>query len=344
MDRQAELDSLKREDLTVIAANYGYEVVKAKSTKSSVLMTNSSDKIIVTKKGSTYLFCSVYDNNRNGTVIDFIAHEKGLMRGNQPDFKAVMEELRPYLGAGVMDQLRQQHQGKYATVLQNQDVDLDKVQNLVSRFLPLQDANNYLTSQRAIPLDVLTSSRLQGTILVDPRSDQVIFPTRGYHQEVDREKRYLVGFERRGENLNVYAKGGVKGLWMSRAFTNDRTLVVCEAGIDAVSYLAYRGLAKEPHTRVASVGGSINDVQKILLQSAIAKLPEGCTVSAGFDNDKQGDRYTQLLDDIYRQVNRSDLTFKEQRPMQRGQDWNDVHVDQAVKQGLFQKPSLGFTM
>ena len=71
LDRKSELEAFKALNLSVIASAHGYEIVKKKSTKSSVLMSNGADKIVVSQKGQRYIYFSVHDPASNGTAIDF---------------------------------------------------------------------------------------------------------------------------------------------------------------------------------------------------------------------------------------------------------------------------------
>ena len=75
-----------------------------------------------------------------------------------------------------------------------------------------------------------------------------------------------------------FASGGIKGLWFSHAWPEDRRLVIEESAIDSLSYQA----------RYASIGGKINPAQPGLIRSAILRMPEGSEIIAAMDADAAG--------------------------------------------------------
>jgi hypothetical protein len=70
----------------------------------------------------------------------------------------------------------------------------------------------------------------------------------------------------------------------------------------------------------------VNPKQPILIQAAIAKLPEGARVVAAMDNDAEGGRLIELVASAVQQTNRSDLTFTPHQPSL-FKDWNDTLRD-----------------
>ncbi|PZQ43549.1 MAG: topoisomerase, partial [Micavibrio aeruginosavorus] len=63
-------------NLSQYAAGHGYELDRKKSTRSSLVMRQAStgDKIIVSKKGTNWVYFSVSNDADNGTIVDFIAN------------------------------------------------------------------------------------------------------------------------------------------------------------------------------------------------------------------------------------------------------------------------------
>lgn len=324
MDRSSELDAFKQINLSLIASSYGYEIVRKKSTRHSVLMASGSDKIIIAQNGQHYVYCSVYDPSSAGTAVDFAQKviEPGCSLGR------VRQLLRPYLDDGYRASLEQQYRENYQASIKPSEPDLLGVAARFSRFEQISKPHPYLCEARGIPFELLQSKRLAGRVLHCPMRQAVIFPH--YGKSVIESSRCLTGYEIKGRGVTLFSKGGRKGLWMSRAFKNDRILAVTESGLDALSYLAVRG---EEGVRVCSIGGQLNPQQPELLKSAIDRMGEGAQVVAAFDNDVPGDRLTDQLQTLVHETVRRDLGFQDDRPQIRGRDWNDVVVSAPRSSG-----------
>ena len=334
-DRESELDAFKRLNLSVIASANGYEIEKKKSTKHSVLMSSGSDKIIVSQKGEHYVYCSVHQPGSSGTAIDFT--QKVIEPGC--DLGRVRQLLRPYLNSGYISDIQQKYQGRYASEIKPSEIDLAGVSARYSRFVPIAQPHKYLCDVRSIPFDLLQSQRLQGRIRHCPRRGSVVFPHWGCPTQSGSDDRSLVGYEIKGQSVNMYSRGGKKGLFISAGMKGDDTLAVTESGLDALSYMAVRG---EQGLRVASISGRLNPQQPELIRSAIGRMEEGSTIIAAFDNDRAGDELTEKLADLVAETNRKDLHFKEDRPQARNADWNKVLMQGALRAGRIQaiSPSM----
>ncbi len=335
MNRESELDRFKELNLSVIASAHGYEIDKKKSTRHSVLMSNGADKIIVSQNGQHYVYCSVHDSASNGTAIDFSQKviEPGCSLGR------VRQLLRPFLGAGYLSSIQQEYAGRFAAEIKPSTTDIAGVAARYSRFVPIAQFHAYLCDVRGIPFDLLQSDRLQGRLRHSPSQGSIVFPHWGCPSGTGSNERCLVGYEIKGQGVNMFSKGGRKGLWMSAAHKSDRSLAIAESGLDAISYLAMR--SKE-QVRVASLSGKMNPQQPELVKSAIERMGQGSQIIAAFDNDKAGDELTQRLADLVAEVGRSDLQFKEDRAQARGADWNQVLVEEARKSGRVQAMGLSF--
>jgi hypothetical protein len=136
-----------------------------------------------------------------------------------------------------------------------------------------------------------------------------------------RDRNGICGFEFRNYRFRGFSKGGEKGLWYSRALPVDTTLIVCESGIDVLSYHV---LHQPPQAHYFSIAGEMNPMQKILLASAMQKLPRGGTVIAATDNDPGGVNLARKIREIAEEAARQDLGVVDHRPDTEGQDWNDV--------------------
>ena len=96
---------------------------------------------------------------------------------------------------------------------------------------------------------------------------------------------------------------------------------ICESGIDALSYHA---LHRPAQAHDVSIAGEMNPMQKILLASAMQKLPHGGTVIAATDHDPGGAHLARKIREIAAGAARPDLGVIDHRPETEGQDWNDV--------------------
>lgn len=317
LDRESELAAIKQVNLSVIAASHGYEIVRKKSTRSSVLMSSGSDKILISKQGPHYVYCSVYDSGSQGTAIDFAMRviEPGCSLGR------ARQLLRPFLNASYVSLAWQQNANRVAKDIRPSRLDLEGVKSRYNRFAPIAEPHAYLCGVRGIPFELLQSQRLAGRVRHCPRRGSIFFP----HLGVADGDRRLTGYEIKGPDVSLFSKGGRKGLFISKAFAGDREIVFTEAGIDAVSYLAAQG---DRGTRVASTAGRMNQHQHEVVRAAIQHLGEGAVVAA-FDNDKAGDRMVEELEQITRSAGTEAFEFREHRPEGRGQDWNQVLREHA---------------
>ncbi|MEM1186704.1 MAG: toprim domain-containing protein [Planctomycetota bacterium] len=313
LNRRSELDAFKRINLSLIAAEHGYEVDRRKSTRHSVLMRSGGDKILIAQNGDHYIYCSVDDPASSGTVIDFAQRviEPGCSLGR------VRQLLRPFLSGGYVAELSQRRAGRFATAIKPSETDLLAVAARYASFVPIAPSHPYLCGERGITAELLQGVRLRGRIACCPRHGGVIFPHWG--QSPGGGDRCLVGYEIKGPGVNRFSKGGRKGLWISNGLPGDRVLAFAESGLDAVSYLAVRG-----GVRVASLSGRMNPQQPELVLSAIRRMGEGAQIVAAFDNDEAGDQLTDELARLVDGAGRPDLLFREERPAERGADWNQV--------------------
>lgn len=324
MDRKAEFDAFKQLNLSLIASAYGYEIVRKKSTRHSVLMASGSDKIVINQKGGRYVYFSVHDPLSAGTVIDFAQRviEPGCSLGR------VRQLLRPYLGAGYLTELENKQRDRFQRVVSESEQDLAGVAARCQRFAPISVPLPYLCQTRGIPFELLQSDRLRGRVRHCPRRGSVVFPHWDTPAALREAAQPVCGYEIKGRGVNLFSKGGKKGLWMTGAKPGDHTLAVAESGLDALSYLAVRG---EEGTIACSISGQLSASQPDLIQSVLSGLKEGTCVVAAFDNDRGGDTLTERLADIVRRVDRADLKLVDDRPGRRGADWNQEAVQLATK-------------
>ncbi|MCA9234325.1 MAG: toprim domain-containing protein [Planctomycetales bacterium] len=335
MDRESELDAFKQINLSLIASAHGYEIDRKKSTRHSVLMASGGDKIIIAQQGRHYVYCSVFDPSSAGTAIDFVQRvvEPGCSLGR------VRQLLRPYLGGGQLANFQQQQQGRYQSDISASEPDLLGVAARLSRFETIETPHPYLCEARGIPFELLVSPRLDGRIRHCPRRGSIVFPHWGTAAAFESLAEAPTGYEIKGRGVNLFSKGGRKGLWASAGSPGDRVLAVAESGLDAVSYLAARG---EEGTRVCSISGQMNPQQPALIQAAMEQLGHGAQVVPAFDNDAAGDVLTVKLEELVTGLARPDLQFRDDRPPTRGADWNQVVVEDAIKCGRINGSGMHF--
>ena len=92
-NNRTELDVFKnRINLTEYASAQGYTLDRQGSSRNSVTMRGPNrDKVIIARddQSGDWIYFSVNDDQDNGTIIDFIAHRRGL------NLDAIRKELRP---------------------------------------------------------------------------------------------------------------------------------------------------------------------------------------------------------------------------------------------------------
>ncbi len=322
-DRQLELDAFKTVNLGVIASEYGYRLVPKKTNKHSVFMASSNDKIIIGKNGPHYVYWSVFNERSNGTAIDFVQNviEPGC------SLPRVREILRPFIDTKHYSTLKKRHEEQIVSTIRTSPTNFLAVAGRHAQFEPITASHPYLCGERHIPYSLLLHERLEGKIQHCPKRGNIIFPHYGLAEQRSNASDWLLtGYEIKGRGINMFSKSGRKGIWSSAKFIGDTALAVTESGLDALSYLALHNRAT---TRVVSISGQLNAAQPELIKIAIEQMGEGAIVAAAFDNDEAGDKLTQKLADILKDSQRSDIQFVEDRPKQRGADWNDVLREDA---------------
>jgi len=304
MDRIRELELFKSEiNLTEFAAaELGYELDRRHSSRSCAVMRHSSDaKIVITRVSSSghWIYFSVADDHDNGTIIDLLQRRRGLNLGQ------VRKALRPWIGEGAVQHPRP-IAGSFAPRLDPVPRDRQAVLQAFSRLREC-DVHPYLLA-RGIPADVQASPCFAGCFRLDPRGN-VVFP---HHDEVG-----LCGFERKNRGFAGFSEGGVRGLWTSNPPAGMRALVIGEAVIDLLSFHV---LHPDPGAWYVATSGSWGPKTGELLRAAIQRVPSGGLVKLAFDNDAQGDRYSETLQQLCQEEERACVRVL---PPARDTDWND---------------------
>jgi hypothetical protein len=304
-----ELERFKREiNLTEYAASCGYVLIVRErrgrdklrgSTASSILMENrgTGDKVVIARdRDGHWTFFSVRDGGDNGTIIDFVQHRKGAGLGG------VRKELRHWIGQ-LRPQVSPEHFVDVVSV-QTQDRDAVRATYAAARVRP----NSPYLNSRGIRPETLAHDRFRVSWREDVRGN-VLFPHRDGPCIDD-----VCGYEVKNRGFTGFAPGGRKTIWISATRRGDRSLIVAESAIDAISY---HQLHPDAHTRYVSTGGSFGPPQAQYLVRAIARMPADTHIVAAVDNDRGGDR---IVDQLAALTGGRPLT-RARSPV--GKDWND---------------------
>jgi hypothetical protein len=318
-----DLEAYKREiNLVEYAISCGYELRKKESYRAARVLKHAGDnhKIVVARDATDnhWVYFAIqpgYEgvkgrgparNVDNGTIVDFIlSRERGRF-----DMKQVHEECRGWLGRPDPLPPRPEHD-----VLPSHPTERDR----------LAVAMRYQAAQVTAGHAYLQERGLSPQTLQDPRfRDSWRQDARGNALFVHRDAEGISGYEVKNREFTGFASGGIKSVWHSSARAGDKTLVIAESAIDAMSY---HQLHPRSDARYMSIGGMPNDGQLALLKRAAAKMPPGSTIVAAVDADRGGDLLHGVLE---RSMAQPHVRFVRHSPsLDRCKDWNDVLQRQA---------------
>jgi hypothetical protein len=296
MNDPNELEVFKRDiDLRVFAAGFGYAEDEKESWNRETVMRGATDKISIRlDQDGHWVYYSLRGENDRGSILDFVMQRRRLNFGQARKF------VRVWTGKPRPDV------PEFKALEPTPPKDLAKVRAEWAGMKPLE-YHRYLEEERGIPLPVLLSSRFDGRVRVDVRSNAV-FP----HYDVDG----LCGFEKRNWDFKGFAEDGEKGLWVSRTTPEDRAFVIGESAIDGFSYAA---LFPALLARYASIAGGLNPRQPDLIARALKRMPQGSEIVCITHRDNDGDRYAVVIESVAP----VGLTFRRHLPND-VKDWNDV--------------------
>jgi len=284
-------------NLTEFAGDRGYFMDRKESSRNSIVMRHSDgDKIIISKKGPTWIYFSVRDNQDNGTIIDLLQHRGA---GNLGEIRKI---LRNWMGTSRNPDHRKEE--KYP-----EPIPLARNRNLVKEKYSKAALCNFTPYLKTRGLQ--ESPRFYGCMAIGDHRN-TLFPH--YDDEG------LCGYEVKNKGFTGFAPGGIKGLWSSNNYSSDDRLVICESAIDAMSY---QDLFNDEKTRYISIAGEVNPTQPGLILKAIENLPEGSTVIFGLDNDEGGRKIAKKLRDYLKNTLNKEYHLTRKIPA-RGKDWNDM--------------------
>lgn len=282
-------------NLAEYAATFGYQIDRKKTSRASIAMKSTSDKIIITRKADTWTYFSVHDDADSGTIIDFVAHR------TQQSIPEIGKTLASWSGIPPT-----------ATIadfqIEEKSYSPGRVKNIFNKCHPVTH-HDYL-ERRGLGSNVLSSKRFRGRIFVDGYGNAA-FP------HYDRGE--ICGLELKNPERGLLVKGSRKTFWRSHILPTDTTVVITEAVIDALSYHEIYGHGDAMYI---ATGGGLSRSQCEQLVVLLQSLPNIDGVLIATDHDAGGDRIAErIIDTIEKSWFKGLIARK--RPERKGEDWND---------------------
>ncbi len=299
--RSNELEDFKRHiNLTEFAASYGFAKDVTKSSKSTVVMRDSSDYIILISMstGDHWQYFSPSDEADSGTIIDFVKKQENCNLGH---VRKILRQWRGQVSAPVNTWQKQ---------VKKSVKDIKKVTAYLQQFKKLTHSD-YLLS-RGISNNTINSPGFFGRIL-SGYDDAVIFP--------HFNEKGVCGYEVKKAGFTSFSEYGDKTFWLSHKIEGNNKILFFENPIEALSYCELN-----PETAfyllVSPCGNWSPDVG-LLIKKLIIKN-KGCEFYSAFNNDEGGDRQHSLLNKLMNEAINKDverITLEN-----RGEDWNEALV------------------
>lgn len=293
--KKEELCSFEKDiNLSRYVASQGYRIDWQASHPSSAVMVRDEkkEKLIVTRlEGSEWRYFNVDKRYDKGTIIDFVQRQKRRPLGR------VRETLRPWLEAPPVSSW------SYSDSLVKVSTSRQNILESFYRGFCLRDSQHLVKT--GLSNSTIDCERFKGMIWEDGQGN-VLFP----HYDV----KGLSGYEILGQGFRGFSEEGVKALWRSQKKDTDQRLVIVESALNALSYHQLHGDTKN---RYIATGGSMNENQKGLIESAIREMSIDSKVILAFSKNEQGDSFAQEV---------SALSFSavfERHTPQMGKDWNE---------------------
>lgn len=264
-----ELERFKTDiNLVDYLGSKGYAVDKDESSRVQTVLRNQEAKIgVLLSRDGHWIFYD-YRTDKGGSIIDFEQSSTGKNLGE------VRKELRPLVG-GALPILS--HAAQYREPVQSKK----NRQKMASKFseTKILKYSRYLENDRGIERETLASDRFYGTVRIDKRMN-ICFPHRDHEG--------ISGFEKKNKNFSGFSSGGERTLWFSKAKADDTRIVICESGVDALSYYQLKDDGKMQYCRV---GGQVNRKQVELIKKIVSKNQDK-EITLAFDNDQAGKEHT----------------------------------------------------
>lgn len=293
-DRQnrEELDRFKREvNFVEYASTLEYEVDGNESTKNSVVLRGpGGDKVIVSSgTGGHWIYFSVRDDKDNGTLIDFVQKRTGKKIGE------IRLDLRKWMGeADTRPPMAAPKRIEKPVQTEMDRPQIEKQWRLLAPY-----AHDYLTVERGLSQETIKA--FAPWIRQDGWKNACF---------MHRDRIGVTGWEKKNRKFTGFAEGGDKRLFAALVGDRKENVVIGEAAIDLMSYHQMKGVI---NTLYISIGGSMSEDQRLLLEEVLRTTPKAKLIVAT-DNDGPGEKY----DAIVRAVRPDAVRDKPER-----KDWND---------------------
>ena len=292
-------------NLSHYAASLGYELDSRKTTKSSLVMKHTNgDKVIISKRGSNYVYFSVSDDKDNGTIVDFIR------KRTTKTFPEIGQELQKWVkgGGNIISNI------PLAPAIQEQEYNPERIKALFSRMTPLK-WDKYLENTRKIPQSTLKNPLFAGRIYRDTYGN-VVFPHFDHMG--------VCGLELKNTDKGVFVRGSAKGLWTSTINLNAQALVITESPIDGLSYFTLFPELQKSGVVFVSVSGGLRPHQVQLIIDLIKKLSQLQKIILAVDHDAGGEKIQKTIRDGVKNAGVFVGNMLTHVPEKIGDDWNEV--------------------
>ena len=304
-------------NLVEVAREHGYEIVKEKSTDTSLQLTNGADKIVVSKNpdNNQWRYYKMH-TGEGGSVIDFLQNENpGMSLGE------VRKYLREWNGESLEPwEYLERDKGN----VERKGDERERIEYIWDKTLGGGLAGTIIKDDdeehRGIPTDILQS---------------LCYSDRTIYKGGDEQALYFKLFDEGGNACGIakhtlngekrLIKGSKKGVWTDRKGINDaRRVVIAESPIDAISYRILDGT--DVDYLIATMGELSGTTKKILESIEKKGGFRGKEVILAFDNDEAGERFTEKVKEI---VERYGGKAVREKPANK--DFNDDLRDLAKK-------------
>lgn len=299
-------------NLSHYAAFLGYELDPRKTTKSSLVMKHpNGDKVIISKRGSNYVYFSVSDDKDNGTIVDFIR------KRTDKTFPEIGQELQKWVrgGGGISQNV------PFASDIQSQEYNPERIKALFSRVKQIK-GDDYLQNIRKIPFSTLQNPLFAERIYRDFYGN-VVFP---HYDHAG-----VCGLELKNADKGVFVRGSAKGLWTSTFNLKAETLVITESPIDGLSYFTLFPDIQKSGVVFASVSGGLRPHQVQLIIDLIRKLSQLQKIILAVDHDAGGEKIEKTIREGVKNSGAFVGDMLTHVPEKMGDDWNEVLKNREQK-------------
>ena len=264
----------------------------------------NGDKVIISKRGSNYVYFSVSDDKDNGTIVDFIR------KRTTKTFPEIGQELEKWVrgGGNIAPNI------STTPTIESQEYNPERVKALFARMIPLK-WDKYLENTRKIPQLTLNNPLFAGRIYRDTYGN-VVFPHFDHTG--------VCGLELKNADKGVFVRGSAKGLWTSTINLNAQILVITESPIDGLSYFTLFPELQKSGVVFASVSGGLRPHQIQLLSDLIKKLPQLQKIILAVDHDQGGEKIEKTIREGVKNSGAFNGDMLTHVPEKMGDDWNEI--------------------